>query len=169
MKNLVLVGFMGSGKTSAGRLAARRLGMRFVDTDELIEQRSGQTISQLFAGKGEPHFRALERALVRELAGEKGLVISTGGGMVLNPDNIQDFGRTGVVVSLWVEPQIAHKRTKHANYRPLLEGADRLEQIESLLKQRGPLYRAITPCIDTSAMTVEEQADEIVRVYKQST
>lgn len=159
---------MGSGKTSAGQRAAQCLGLRFVDMDTLIEQRTGQSISEIFQTKGESHFRELERALVCELAASEGLVIATGGGIVLDSRNISEFQRTGVVISLWVDPRVVCERTKHANYRPLLEGGDRLERIETLLKQREPLYKAIKPSIDTSALTVEQQADEIVRVYKQS-
>ncbi|HUJ11744.1 MAG TPA: shikimate kinase [Verrucomicrobiae bacterium] len=170
MKNLVLVGFMGSGKSSAGRLAAKRLRMTFVDMDDLIEKRHGQTISQIFAKKGEAFFRHHERALVRELSAGQDCVIATGGGVVLDPNNLRDLSRTGVVICCWVDARVAHERTKHTKYRPLLEStADRLKQIETLLRQRESLYKAIPNRIDTSAMTVEQQADEIVRVYRGKT
>src|SRR5258706_82205 len=96
MKNLVLVGFMGSGKTDAGKLAAARLKMTFVDMDEIIEQRHGQTISKIFETKGETFFRRQERALVRELAAKQDQVIATGGGVVLDQNNLRDFSRTGI-------------------------------------------------------------------------
>jgi len=170
VKNLVLVGFMGSGKTDAGKLAAARLGMKFVDMDEIIEQRHNQTIARIFEIKGEPFFRQQERALVRELAAGEGRVVSTGGGIVLDPNNLRDFGRTGVVICCWVDAGVAHERTKHAKHRPLLEAdADRLARIETLLREREPLYKAIPLRINTSAMTVEQQAGEIVRIYKQQT
>src|SRR5258706_1310890 len=143
-KNLVLVGFMGSGKTSAGKLAAQRLGLEFLDMDAVIEQRAGQTISQIFETKGEPHFRKLERELAVELAARDGLVIATGGGIVLNPDNVRDINKSGVVICCCVDARIAYERTKRTQHRPLLESdADRLTRIESLLRQREPLYRAI--------------------------
>jgi shikimate kinase len=168
MKNLVLVGFMGSGKTSAGKLAAARLGMKFVDMDEMIEQRHNQTISKMFETQGEAFFRRHERSLVRELAAEQDRVIATGGGVVLDPNNLRDFGRAGVVICCWVDAPVAYERTKAVKHRPLLEAdPDRLAGVESLLRQREPLYRAIPNRIDTSAMTVEQQADEIVRIYKQ--
>jgi len=166
MKNLVLVGFMGSGKTSAGKLAAQRLGMKFVDMDELIERRHNQTISRIFEMKGEAFFRKHERELVRELISTDGQVIATGGGVVLNPNNLRDFGRTGVVICCWVDAKVAHERTKDAKHRPLLEAdPDRAARIAALLRDRESLYKAIPLQIDTSAMTVEQQADEIVRVY----
>lgn len=168
MKNLVLVGFMGSGKTSAGKLAAQRLGMKFVDMDDIIEQRHGQTISQIFAKKGEPYFRQQERALVRELTSDQNRVVASGGGVVLNPNNLRDFNRTGVVICCWVNAQMAHERTKHVKHRPLLEeSTDRLGQVTTLLQQREVLYKAIPLRIDSSAITVEQQAEEIVRIYQE--
>src|SRR5512137_631528 len=101
MKNLILVGFMGSGKTAAGKLAARQLGLAFADMDDIIEQRAGSKISEIFAQKGEPYFRQIERELARELAARQGHVIATGGGIVLNPNNLRDLGQSGLVVCLW--------------------------------------------------------------------
>src|SRR5437773_12176957 len=98
MKNLVLVGFMGSGKTSTGKLAAQRLGLTFVDMDDLIEERHNQTISKIFETKGEAFFREHERKLVRELVARQGHSIATGGGVVLDPNNIRDTARTGIVI-----------------------------------------------------------------------
>jgi shikimate kinase len=168
MKNLVLVGFMGSGKTSAGKLVAARLGLKFVDMDELLEQRHGQTIAQIFATKGEPFFRRHERELARELAAQTGLCIATGGGVVLDPNNLRDLGRTGIVVCCWVEAAVAYERTKSTRHRPLLEAdADRRHRLETLLQQRTPLYRAIPDQVDTSALTVEQQADAIERIYRE--
>jgi shikimate kinase len=167
MKNLVLVGFMGSGKTAAGQRAAQRLGLTFVDMDDLIEQRLGMTITRIFQTKGEAFFRQHERELVRELAARQDHCIATGGGVVLDPNNLRDFSRTGVVVCCWVDARVAFERTKHARHRPLLEAdPDRRARIEELLRQREPLYRAIPLQIDTSAMTVEQQADELVRIYQ---
>src|SRR5436305_14966193 len=117
MKNLVLVGFMASGKTSAGKLAAHRLGMKFIDMDEILEQRNNQTIYEIFEKKGEEFFRKHERELVRELASQQDLVIATGGGVVLDPNNIRDFGRTGIVVCCWVDPHVAAVRSQRSKDR----------------------------------------------------
>lgn len=173
MRNLVLVGFMGSGKTDAGKLAAARLGMKFVDMDNVIERRHNQTISLIFETKGEAHFRKQERALVRELADEENQVIATGGGVVLDANNLRDLGRTGVVICCWVDAGVAHERTKDAKHRPLLgllgTDADRRKRVETVLNEREPLYKAIPLRIDTSAMTVDQQAGEIIRIYKEQT
>ncbi|MCG3149045.1 MAG: Shikimate kinase [Verrucomicrobiae bacterium] len=168
MKNLVLVGFMGSGKSSAGRLVASRLGLQFVDMDAVIEERVGQTIPAIFETQGEAIFRQHERALAQELAGQSDQVIATGGGIVLNPDNIADFSRTGIVVCFWISPEAAFERTKHTRHRPLLEAeADRQARIVALLKKREPLYRAIPIQIDVSQMTVTQQADALERIYRE--
>ena len=95
-------------------------------------------------------------------------VIATGGGVVLNQNNLRDFSRTGVVICCWVDAKVAHERTKNAKHRPLLGGqADRLARIEALLREREHLYKAIPNRVDTSAMSVEQQTDEILRIYKQ--
>jgi shikimate kinase len=168
MKNLVLVGFMGSGKTDAGKLAATKLGMKFVDTDQVMEQRHNQPISEIFKMKGEAFFRQNERALIRELASQQDRVIATGGGVVLDPNNTRNLSSNGVVICCWVDAHVAHERTKDAKHRPLLEAdGDRLARIESLLRERRVLYKAIPLQIDTSAMSVEQQANEIIRIYQQ--
>lgn len=161
MKNLVLVGFMGSGKTSAGKLVAQRLGLKFVDMDDLMEQRHNQTISNIFETKGEAFFRKHERNLARELAARQDHCIATGGGVVLDPNNLRDLGRNGVVICCWVDAPVAYERTKHAKHRPLLN------RLEELFQQRESLYKAIPDRIDTSAMTVEQQADAIERLYRE--
>ena len=168
MKNLVLVGFMGTGKTAVGKRVAPRLGLRFVDMDAVIEERAGQTVAQIFAAKGEPHFRQLERDLVVELAGQQGLVIATGGGIVLNADNITDYSRTGVVVCLWAEPATIFKRTQYSRKRPLLENeADRRKRIDELLRVREPYYKAIPLLIDNSHSTVEQDVEHVLKLYQQ--
>jgi len=167
VKNLVLVGFMGSGKTDAGKIVAKRLGMAFVDMDAVIETRIGQSIAQIFESRGEPFFRTQERALVRELAAKGDQVIATGGGIVLDAGNVRDFERTGVVICCWVDARVAYERTKHTKHRPLLEAdADRWARIETLLRERELLYKAIPLRVDTSAMSVEQQANELIRIYR---
>jgi shikimate kinase len=170
MKNLVLVGFMGSGKTTAGKLAAQRLGMKFVDMDDLIEQRHGKTISKIFETQGEAFFRRHERDLVRALAAEEGKVIATGGGVVLDPNNLRDFSRTSVVICCWVDAAAAHERTKHAKHRPLLEAdTDRLTRLKALLQEREFLYKSVPNQVDSSTLTIEQQVDAIVSLYQQQT
>ncbi|HMO05009.1 MAG TPA: shikimate kinase [Kiritimatiellia bacterium] len=160
--NLVLVGFMGTGKSSAGRILAERLGMTFLDMDDEIVRREGRSIPDIFRDSGEPAFRALERALVVELAGQTGYVVSTGGGIVLNPDNVRDFARTGRVFCLHATPEAILKRVEHDTNRPLLQGGDKLARISELLAKRQALYDAIPDRIDTDGHKPADTAAAIL-------
>jgi len=161
-KNIILVGFMGTGKSSAGRMIASRLSMDFIDMDDEIVRREGCSIPEIFRDRGEPAFRALERALVQELAGRTNLVISTGGGIVLNPDNIADFSRTGYVFCLQARPETILRRVEHDQNRPLLQGGDKLTKISELLARRQAMYDAIPLQIDTEGHQPEDTARVII-------
>lgn len=163
-KNIILIGFMGTGKTVTGRILAERTGMELVDMDSLIEARQKKTIPEIFAQDGEPAFRRMEREMVQELAMRNGLIISTGGGIVLNPDNLADFEKTGLVVCLTASPETIFLRLEKDTTRPLLSG-DKKEQIETLLKRRQPLYGAIALQIDGDRLGPEECADAILKLY----
>jgi shikimate kinase len=164
--NLVLVGFMGTGKTVAGRIAAARLGLDLVDMDEVIEARAGRRIPDIFAESGEAHFRRLERALAQELGGRSGLAVTAGGGVVLNPDNVLDLGRSGIVVCLRASPDVILARVAGETHRPLLENGEKRQRILDLLETRKPLYDAIPLQVDTSALTPEEAAARVIEIYE---
>jgi len=161
--NIVLVGFMGTGKTAVGRILAARLGRPLVDMDAVLAERAGKTVAAIFAQDGERRFRARERALVRELAARTGLVIAAGGGVVLNPDNLRVFGRTGRVVCLAAAPEAILARVGRETHRPLLEGGDKARRIRELLEERRPLYAAIPDRIDTTGRTPAQVAAAILR------
>lgn len=163
-RNIVLVGFMGTGKSSVGKKLAKRLGMKFVDMDTIIEERAGKPIPRIFAEDGEPQFRAMERALAEELSHKHGLVIACGGGVVLNPDNIRNYSRTGLVVCLNATPEVIFERTSKANNRPLLEEQDRMQRIKDLLAKRKALYAAIPHQVDTTTLSTEEVAQAILKL-----
>ena len=163
-QNIILVGFMGTGKTVTGRVLANRTGMELVDMDSLIEKRSGKTITEIFATEGEPAFRDMERQLVKELSKRTGIIVSTGGGIVLNPDNIADFEKSGLVVCLTASSETIFKRVEKNSSRPLLSG-DKKTQIAALLEKRKPLYAAIALNIDTDGLTDEQTADRILELY----
>lgn len=166
MRNIVLVGFMGSGKTTVGKLLSERTGMKLIDMDTLIAERAGKSINAIFADEGEAHFRALERSLVQELAQTEGNIISTGGGIVLNPDNIADFEKTGLVVCLLADAESVLDRVRHDTTRPLLAG-DKESRIVELLESRKSLYESITHKIDTSGRpSPEPTAQEIIDLYR---
>ncbi|MCC7300270.1 MAG: shikimate kinase [Verrucomicrobia bacterium] len=163
-RNIVLVGFMGTGKTVTGRVLAKQTGMKLIDMDSIIAERQNQTIPEIFAQKGEPAFRAMERELTRELSQQNGLIISTGGGIVLNPDNIADFEKTGLVVCLKASPETIFQRLEKDTTRPLLSG-DKKKQIEGLLAQRKPLYDAIKHSVHTDGLSDEQTAAPILKLY----
>jgi shikimate kinase len=162
--NIVLVGFMGTGKTSVGQCLAQRLDMTFLDMDDLIVERRGKSIPEIFSEDGEPHFRSLERELVKELAAKTGLVVGAGGGIVINPDNISDFSATGLVVCLTATPQEILSRVGSDTNRPLLAVDDKLKKINDLLESRRELYAAVPGQVDTSGLTVAEVVDKIIEL-----
>lgn len=165
-KNIVLVGFMGTGKSATGHILANRLDRRFIDMDALIEERAGKKIADIFAAEGEAHFRSLEHALAVELSECSDLVIATGGGIVLNPDNIKAFSKTGVVICLQSGPDTILQRVSKQSHRPLLEdNDDKAQAIRTLLEKRHPLYEAIPLKIDTTHHTPEETAQEAIALY----
>ncbi len=162
------MGFMGTGKTSVGRTLAYALGLAFVDMDQIIEERAGKPISRIFAEEGEPHFRGLERSLVVELSAQSGLVVACGGGVVLNPDNILDYSRTGLVVCLTATPETIFERTARATHRPLLEQQDRFQRIVDLLEKRRALYASIPLQIDTTHLSTPQVSEIIKKTYRQA-
>ena len=164
--NLILVGFMGTGKTSVGKELATKLRMTFLDMDDIITDRAGKPISRIFAENGEPYFRTIERDLVKELSGKNNLVIATGGGIVLNNDNIKDFNLTGLVICLYATPETILTRVASDTSRPLLAGNDKMGKIMKLLESRRHLYESITHKIDTSDMTINEVVSTALKIYK---
>lgn len=163
--NVILVGFMGTGKSATGLVLASRMKYRLVDMDAVIERRAGKKISKIFAEDGEAEFRQYERVLVQELAGRRGLVVAAGGGVVLNPDNLRDFSRTGVVVCLKASKDAILRRVRGHSHRPLLEDGDKERRIIELLEKRKPLYDAIPHQIDTTDLSPEATAGLIMGIY----
>lgn len=144
---VILVGMMGAGKTTVGREYARRHRMRFVDCDHEIEARTGVKVSTIFEIEGEEGFRRRETQLVDELTRESDLVLATGGGVVLNPDNRAMMSERGIVVYLNVPTSVLWERTRHDRNRPLLQVPNPRERIETLYRERDPLYRSVAHII----------------------
>lgn len=161
--NIVLVGFMGAGKTTVGKALAERLQRDFVDMDVELEARAGKPIPGIFAEDGEPAFRRMERDLVVELSRRSNQVIAAGGGIVLDPDNIRDFSATGCVVCLKATPAEILRRVAGSSHRPLLAQGDKRGRIRKLLRARQPLYDAIPCQVDTTGKTINEVVAEVVK------
>lgn len=164
-RNLVLTGFMGTGKSTVGRRVAEQLGRPFVDMDELIVQRAGMSIPEIFARWGEPAFRQMEAELCRELAGQSGLVIATGGGTLVNPANRQAMEAGGRVVCLWASPEEVIERLAGEHGRPLLNAPDPLAEARRILEERRSAYSALAWHVDTTGRPVEEVVEAVLRIW----
>ncbi|MCS7221404.1 MAG: 3-dehydroquinate synthase [Anaerolineae bacterium] len=158
-RNIILTGFMGTGKTSIGRLMAKRLRREFVDMDAVIEERTGRSIPQIFQEQGEEAFRAMERELCRELAARSGLVIATGGGALVSAENRALLGATGDIICLRASPDVIMARVGASANRPKLDGTDRRARIEALLDERAAAYNSIQLQLDTSELTLAEAVE----------
>jgi shikimate kinase len=164
-KNIVIIGFMGTGKTTVGRRLARRLKRKFIDTDLEIEKITGKSITQIFARDGATRFRSEEALLVKKLALREGLVISTGGGLVLNPENIRLLQENGIIVALTASPEVIYDRVRRNKNRPLLfniDNTDLKEKIRELLVERKGAYDVAELSVDTGACSIDGTVAQII-------
>lgn len=166
-KNIVLIGFMGVGKSTLGRRLAKQLGYKFIDTDSIIEEVTGKTVEQIFRTDGEIRFRSEEKLLVRKLAGQTGLVIATGGGMVLDQENVELLKQNGVLIGLHADPQVIMQRVKNKRRRPLLSKGNLFENIIRLTKEREGAYDIAEFTLDTGKLTYDEMLQEIKKFLEQ--
>lgn len=166
MNNIVLTGFMGTGKTSVAKQLSKMLGMKVVDMDTEIEKTQGISINDIFARFGEPYFRDVETEMAQNLSTSEHVIISTGGGVVLRPENIDYLRKNGVVVCLMAAPVTILERTRTSDERPLLKVADPLSKITQMLKEREPFYRNADHVIDTDGKSPRQVAEEIIRDLK---
>lgn len=155
--NIILIGFMGSGKSAVGHQLAKELGLTYIDTDQLIEEKEGISINDIFAQKGEEYFRTLETTVIKELSGTDDYVIATGGGMVLRQENVKMLKQIGPLVLLWAEPPTVYERVKKEAHRPLLNVPDPLAEIKKILDKRTPVYDRVADYkVDTSKLSIDE-------------
>ena len=164
--NLALIGFMGTGKTSVGRLVADQLHFDYLDTDELIQARTGRTITDIFAKDGEPAFRTLEQQITEGLSARERTLIATGGGLPTNPANLASLKKHALVVCLWASPQTIWERVKGQTHRPLLHGPEPQKKIYDLLAAREPFYRQADVLINTDIRSVREVAQQVAHQFK---
>ena len=164
--NIILIGFMGAGKTSVGETLSAKYGMELLDTDQLIEKKAGMTISKIFAEQGEDSFRALETGVLKELlAGADHTVVSVGGGLPLREENRAVLKQLGAVIYLKVKPETVLERLKGDTTRPLLQGGDVERRVNDLLEYRSPVYEsAAHRVIEVDGLDLDEIADEIYRI-----
>ena len=164
-KNIVLIGFMGTGKTSIGRNVAQKLNMEFVDTDELIEKQTGLTIPEIFSANGEDYFRRLESRIVEQVSKKEKQVIATGGGVVLKEENMKHLREKGFIIHLKSNPDTILRNIGGGDNRPLLKDNPTKEKIIEMLEKRKEYYKNHDYEIDVSVLTVEEAAEKIIDIY----
>lgn len=166
MGNIILVGYMGCGKTTVGQIIAEHMQYNFADTDALIEQEQGKSISDIFVQEGEPAFRAMETALLKRMLcdGRDGLVLATGGGMPVREENRELLKKIGIVVYMRVKPETVYERIKDDTTRPLLQCENPMERIREMIKSRESAYEAsANHVIDVDSLLPSEAAEEITR------
>jgi len=162
LRNIVLIGFQGTGKTAVGRRLAERLGRPFVDTDKEIEDLYGRTVAQIFQRYGEVRFRSEEALLVRKLAGRSGLVIATGGMLVLNPENVRLLRENGILIGLSADAETIYQRIRGKRSRPVKgRGQELKNSLQRLLAERKDAYAVADFTIDTGALSLWEAVESI--------
>jgi len=162
MANIVLTGFMGTGKSEVAKELSRLRGMRLIDIDREIEESEGMAIADIFSRHGEDYFRQIETAAILQFATEQEVVISTGGGAVLREENLKALQANGIVFCFTASPETIMRRTAGNNDRPLLQCDDRQARIAKLLTERQPCYEKAGIMIDTEGKTPFEIAKEII-------
>jgi shikimate kinase len=168
MKNIILTGFMGTGKTAVGRRLAMLLNRELIDVDTEIEKSQQMTINEIFRQFGEPRFREIETEMIQKLSERKDVIISTGGGAVLKQKNMDALRKQGIIICLMASPQTILKRTSHNSNRPLLKVEDPFEKIKELLNFRKPFYEKADIMIDTEGKTPLQIAEKIIDKIKDS-
>jgi shikimate kinase len=165
-QNIALIGFMAVGKSAVGHRLAKKLRRRFVDLDRLIEKSTGMKVHEIFVQKGEPYFRQLEKQTLATVLQNDGQVISTGGGVLMNDENLALLRDKALLVGLTASVDVLLTRAGSSSKRPLLKGANRKERVEELLTQRDSRYAQAHVTIDTSELTLDQVVDKIISIYR---
>ena len=164
-KNIVLIGFMGSGKSSVAELLSKALGREVLSTDEMIEQREGKLIAEIFEQSGEDYFRDLERVVVKEISLREGTIIDCGGGVILNPGNLANLKKNGILMYLSASSRCLYENIKlGGKVRPLMNVDNPQLAIEELLNKRRALYEQVDITIDSDFHSVDQMTEDILKV-----
>lgn len=162
MKNIVLTGFMGTGKSGIGRILSKKLSYTLIDSDAEIEKEQKMSITDIFRQHGEATFRDIESDVIKRLSEMANVVISTGGGVVLRESNIENLRKNGVIVCLTASAETILRRVEHSNDRPLLQVDNPLQKIKEMLSSREQYYRNADITISTEGKSPKEIASEIL-------
>lgn len=157
---------MGTGKSSVGRIVANRLHFHFVDTDHLIENQTGKSIAQIFSEEGEASFRLKEEEATKDLEKVVDTVVAIGGGLILNPANVESLRKHALLVCLWASPNSVYARIRSQAHRPLLQTGDPKKTIGELLQHRAPIYRRVADVLmNTEYRSVPEVARHVAHQF----
>ncbi|MSU36527.1 MAG: shikimate kinase [Pedosphaera sp.] len=169
-RNIALMGFMGTGKTTVGHLLSDLLQFELIDTDRVIELRTGHRIAEIFAAEhGEATFRKIESEVVRELESATNKVISTGGGTVVNPENLASLKKHSLLACLWASPETVFERVRHQQHRPLLNMPNPLATIRKLMLERAPCYREADIIVGVDFRHATEVARNVAKSFRDVT
>lgn len=162
-KNIVLIGLMGSGKSTIGRTIAKKLGRRFIDTDRLIERKTGKTVAEIFDGEGESAFRKIERETIKKISQYIGIVIATGGGALKEIENFKFLKESGWIIALYASPSTLYQRIAGKRIRPLLlNQEDPVKKLEEVFNERKNAYAMADFQISTENKNINQIADEVI-------
>ncbi|MGD2278960.1 MAG: shikimate kinase [Candidatus Omnitrophota bacterium] len=170
MENIVIVGFMGTGKTTVAKALADELRKTYVNIDDLIELREKRTINEIFRDDGEAYFREVEKKIVEEVSRKTDQIIDAGGGVVLDEENMANLRKNGTIICLWADTATVLERTKKYSHRPLLNVEDPMKKIEELLEYRRPFYEKADFHVDSASGNIDsviERIKEIIHEKKE--
>ncbi len=165
-ENIIITGFMGTGKSVVAKELARKLKMEFIDMDRIVEEGQGMSIADIFSRYGEDYFREQENKLVKELSQKENMIIATGGGTLLSSDNARILRQRGQIICLYADSRTIYNRVKRRNNRPLLKGENVLSEIDRLLEERKKIYDNIKWKIDTTNLNIQEVTNKIIALLK---
>ncbi len=163
--NIILIGFMGVGKSTVAQRLGELLNKEVVSTDILIEKEEGRSIPEIFKSSGEPYFRKIETKIVKQISSRHNLIIDCGGGVVLNPENVSNLKKNGILICLTASVDIIYERVKFDTNRPLLKVADPKKEIRRLLEFRMPFYNQADYIVPTDKKTIDEVCAAIIKLY----
>ena len=166
--NIYLMGFMGCGKTTVGKLLSEFIDWPFIDVDEIIAKESSLSIPEIFEKKGEAHFRKLEKSMIRKIAQKKGYVVALGGGAVVDHENWEMISTSGITVNLSYPPEIIAKRLEGETNRPLVDNIHRdtrLSHISNLMKKREPFYKRADLILHFNIEIAPQQVAKMIKIY----
>lgn len=164
VKNIVLIGFMGCGKSLTSNKLAEILNRKVISTDKLVEQKEGRSIAEIFKKSGEGYFRKVEKEIIKKISGQDGMIIDCGGGVVMDAENMVNLKENGLVIYLSASPEFIYNNVKRRSRRPLLDVADPQLKITELLEERKPYYEKADVTVNADHRTINQIAEDVLKV-----